>query len=170
MNTQATECGDYDIKAKDLHQLYAGYGAKPMNDDLVSVLAFATIEQPDNSIGDKVWLRLISGTSAFDSQICQWARELAHAIATSKPVRKKHGSRWLITSYSPTWGDSAAYDGVQWALCGTRPTAQGQSERLGCDRNAYTKLRNIVAGAVLLQAEQFEHLMRWSINYHRNER
>ena len=86
------------------------------------------------------------------------------------PVRKSGRRYPLVASYDRAWGDWAALDGLVVATgFGKRVSASERAVTLGCSRKSYTKARNLVAGALLLQSSQFEQELGWSWRVHAME-
>ena len=162
---------DFDIRGKDLRQHFAIFGRKTLPDNLQSVLQLAKSTMPDNHIGDKLWLTQVSGCVVYADHIKDWSREFAHAIATCKPYRGKYNKNtWLVASYKRDWGDWSALDGIVIATgFGERISARARAKQFKVNRDAYVKVRNLVAGALLQQSAEFEEALGWSSWVHRNE-
>ena len=159
---------DFDIKGKDTRQAFASFGRKALPDNLHSVLALATYNMPENHIGGAMWLTTVSGCTVYADKIKQWSNEFAHAIANVTPIRKKFANKVpLIPSYNATWGDWAALDGIVLATgFGERVPLLARSKQLNCQRDSYKKVRNFVAGALLLQMDEFEESIGHSVWVH----
>ena len=162
------DVGDYDLKKKDLRQRFALWSRRTLNDDYHSVLQLATTicrdENGQGFIGDKVWLRLVSGADIYDSPIRTWAIELSDAIGE---VRGSTGRKWM-KSYSHLWGNQAALDGVSLIVHGQVPISVNmRSQQFQCDRRAYSFCRNFVAGALSAQSATFENALEYSDRVHR---
>lgn len=162
------DVGDYDLKAKDLRQRFAIWSRKTLNDDHQSVLHLATKickdENGDGFIGDKAWLRIVSGADRYDQIIRDWATELADAIGDMHGIT---GRRWM-KSYDGAWGHQAALDGFSLAIDGrVLWSVNYRSRTLVCDRRAYAFCRNFVAGAIMAQSATFENALEYSLRVHR---
>lgn len=165
------DTGCYDLRAKGLRDKFAGFGRLPVSIDQLSVLELAkrvcVNQYGEHFVGDKVWLTSVSGIDRYSDTLKDWSRGFLGAFATMRPVKSK---RRLIASYTPVWGDVAALDGLQVAIFGKcTESALARSTALGVDRDAYTRARNYVAGALFLQASQFEAELAWSFEYHRKD-
>ena len=158
---------DFDVKGKDMRQHFALFGRKNLGDEHQSILQLAKSTMPENHIGDKLWLTQVSGCTVYGDAIKDWAREFAHAIATCVPIRRIKSKTWLVASYNATWGDYAALDGIVIATgFGERISARSREKQFGCNRDAYVKVRNLVAGALLQQSSEFEEAMGHSFWVH----
>ena len=158
---------DYAERGKDLRQRFAIFGRKTLDDHHHSILQLACSVMPENHIGCKLWLTQVSGTHIYADALKVWSREFCHAICTMKPLRRNGKPYPILTAYSPVWGDWAALDGLVIATgFGRRVPALEREETLGVNRKAYTKARNLVAGALLEQASQFERELGWSWRVH----
>ena len=157
----------FDIRGRDTAQRFASFPRKTLNQDLHSVLQYAKTLLPENHIGDKLWLTNVSGCSVYEAHIADWAREFAHAICTMKPLRKTRRYP-LVSSYKPEWGNWAALDAcVIVTRLGERVSINARCEQLGCKWDAYKKVRNLVASALLVQNSEFEYAMAISYAKHR---
>ena len=158
---------DYAERGKELRQRFAIFGRKALDDHHHSILSLAASVLPENHIGDKLWLTMVSGTDVYADSLKDWAREFCHAICTSKPLRKSGRPYPVVSSYDRSWGDWAALDALVIATgFGRRVAAYERARTLGCKRKSYTKARNLVAGALLIQASQFEWELGWSWRVH----
>ena len=163
------DLGCYDLRTKDLRDRFAAFGRLPVNIGQLSVLELARRvcinTYGDHFIGDKAWLTMVSGIDRYSDTLKDWARGFLAAFATCKGQGSK---RNLIESYTPVWGDVAALDGLQFAVLGrcAVPLLK-RAEQFGINRDPYRKARNYTAGAILLQAHQFEIELAWSVEYHR---
>lgn len=154
---------DYASRGKDLRQRYAIFGRKTLDVNHHSVLSLAKSTMPENHIGDKLWLTMVSGTAIYADDLKNWSREFCEAICTMKPLRRNGRPYPVVSEYSRAWGDWAALDGLVIATgFGRRVAAYEREKQLGCNRKRYTKARNLVAGALLVQADQFEEALGWS--------
>ena len=159
----------YDIRGRDLRQLYAGFGRLPLNDGAVWALSLASSTLPPNHIGFAAWITYVADVDCHGERLAQWVKDLARAMATCAPLLGKR-RRQLVTSYETRWGDQAALDGLTLALYG--PTkVKGHVERsdeFGCHRDAYKRIRDLIAGAVLLQLAQYEDALGWAVKVQRH--
>jgi hypothetical protein len=161
------EVGDYDKRGKDLWQAYAIFGRRTLPDDLHSALQlarqFSIHGAPEHGqrglgagfIGDKVWLRVVSGVNVYDKPIYEWSMHFAEALAGSYQLGKQ--SKRVIKSYKQAWGDEAACDGVDYVFYGeSAVSVKARTEQYGLSYQPYTRLRTYVAGVLLAQAARFE--------------
>lgn len=153
--------GCWDIKGQDLRQYYAGFTRRALPDGAIWRLSMACQYLPENHVGYKVWLTLVTGTDRFVPELQEWAIALGAAIAQMKPRRNKL-ARTYVPSYKPDWGRQAALDGVTQALYGEArtPPYTAQADRFGARYEAYRRIRDFVAGALMLAAGQFESELR----------
>lgn len=169
--------GDYslspdELRYKDftsfLRQRYAVVTRRPLSVEDHSVLQLATKlthdTYGDSHIGDKVWLTLVSGTSCYADTIKDWAFGLADAMGG---IRYERGNA-LVKRYSPLWGHKAALDGINLALFGNvQESVRTRCTATGADRKAYTRVRNFIGGALVMQGQQFEQEVGYSFEVHR---
>lgn len=165
------DIGCYDLRTKDLRDRFAAFGRLPVNIDQLSVLELARrvciTTYGDHFIGDKAWLTMVSGIDRYADSLKEWAKGFLAAFAKTKQGKSK---RNLIESYTPVWGDVAALDGLQMAVLGKCAVPlKARAEQFGMNRDPYRKARNYTAGAILLQAHQFEIELAWSVEYHRKQ-
>lgn len=161
---------DYSERGKDLRQRFAIFGRKTLDENHHSILALATAALPEHHIGDKLWLTQVSGTQVYADALMDWAKAFCHAICTCKPLRQSGIPYPVVPAYNASWGDWAALDGLVVATgFGKRVSASERAVTLGCSRKSYTKARNLVAGALLLQSSQFEQELGWSWRVHAME-
>ncbi len=149
-----------------MRQAFAGFSRVPMNDAAIWSLSQASAALPRHHIGYEAWITEIAGADTHMSRIVKWAKRLAWCAACLKPrlgVRR----RKMIEGYRQDWGDQAALDGVQLALTGQCASAGTQSEHFGIHRDGYRRLRNFVAGAIVLQSSQFESELAIAVRMNR---
>ena len=154
----------YDIRGRDLRQLYAGFGRLPLNDGAVWALSLASSTLPPNQIGYAGWITYVADVDCHRERLAQWVKDLARAMATCAPLLGKR-RRQLVTSYETRWGDQAALDGLTLALYGPNHVEPilGRAGEFGCSREAYKRIRDLIAGAVLLQLAQYEDALGWAV-------
>lgn len=162
---------DYDLRGQDLRQAYARFGRIPLSDAAVWSLSLAQSvvnESLPQHMGYQAWITDVAGVDSFAPELTQWACALADTFATVKPKLKQR-SRLLVENYSSDWGHSAALDGVKLALFGklSVPSVRERAEQHGCKREAYQRIRNLIAGCLLLQAWQFEDALGWAVRLQR---
>jgi hypothetical protein len=164
-----TETGCYDVRGRDIRQLYAGFCRITMREDLIWCLSLASSVRPDNHIGFELWITDVAGVTCHDNKIEEWCKSLGRTIATMSPLLGKR-RRVLVPSYKPEWGDKAAIDGLQMALLGKKSVKglRARAEELGCGWEAYKRIRNLVAGSVILQMDQFEEDLKWATRIQKN--
>lgn len=157
------EVGDYDLKTADLRTYYAGFCRRALPDGSIWRLSLASSCLPEGHPGYMVWLTMVSGTDRFGPKLHDWAMGLAATIAVMKP-RLKTRARTYVASYDHAWGRQAAADGLNIALYGSKsvPSIRQQAEALECDREAYGRIRNFVAGSLLLASDQYEDALQWA--------
>jgi hypothetical protein len=164
----AQEYGDYTIKGRDLRQLYAGFGRRPLSDGAVWALSLADSTMPLPHIGYQAWITCVADVDCHGEELAAWVKGLAGCMATVKPLLGKR-RRLLVTKYRQDWGDQAALDGLTLALYGPGSVTPVQTRALAfdCDRDAYRRIRDLVAGAVLVQLAQFEDALGWAVSVQR---
>lgn len=147
----------WDIRGGDLRTYYAGFCRRALPDEAIWRLSRASSYLPKNHIGYQVWLTMVAGTERFLLELQEWAIALGAAVAAMKP-RLGANARQYVPSYREDWGRQAAIDGAVLALYGERhvPPYTQQAERFGCRHSAYKRIRDFVAGAMLVAANQFE--------------
>ena len=158
----------FDIRGRDLRQLYAGFGRLPLQDGAVWALSLASSTLPPNHIGFAAWITYVADVDCHGERLAQWVKDLARAMATCAPLLGKR-RRQLVTSYETRWGDQAALDGLTLALYGPTKVEPilGRAGEFGCSREAYKRIRDLIAGAVLLQLAQYEDALGWAVGVQR---
>lgn len=169
MDAREVSKGDYDIRGRDIRQLYAGFGRKPLGDGAIWALSLAQSTMPPNSIGFEAWITFVADADCHGEKLRDWATGLARCMATVRPLLGKR-RRLLVTKFEPSWGDQAALDGLTLALFGPAkvPAILARSEEYGCSREAYRRIRDLIAGVVLFQIAQFEDALAWAVRIQRH--
>lgn len=162
------EAHSYDIRGRDLRQLYAGWGRLPLSDGAIWSLSLAQSTMPAGHIGFEAWITYVADADAHGEKLAAWVKDLARCMATVRPLLGKR-RRLLVTSYERTWGDQAALDGLSLALYGPQfvPATLARSQEFGCSREAYKRIRELVAGCVLMQVMQYEDALAWAVRLQR---
>lgn len=155
--------GDWDIKGQDLRQYYAGFTRRALPDGAIWRLSLASSCLPTGHPGYMAWLTTVAGTERFVPELREWAIGLGETIAKMKP-RLRLRSREYVPSYKPEWGRQASLDGLCIALFGEASVSsiRERAERFGCDREAYQRIRDFVAGALTLTIWQYEDALKWA--------
>jgi hypothetical protein len=167
MEAKAAETvGDYDVKGRDLRSYYAGFTRRALPEGAIWRLSLASSVLPQGHPGYKVWMTSVSGTERFVRELQDWAIGLGATIAAMKPKLRQR-ARVYVSSYEPEWGRQAALDGLCQALglslwAGEEMSILARSEQFECDRDAYKRIRDFVAGALILAAWQYEDALRWA--------
>lgn len=155
--------GDYDIKSQDLRQYYASFTRRALPEGAIWRLSLASSCLPSGHPGYMTWMTMVAGTDRFVVDLQDWAVGLGATIAKMKPRLRKR-AREYVSSYDHSWGKQASLDGLCIALFGeARVTSlRERAEEFNCDREAYQRIRNFVAGALLLAQWQYEDSLRWA--------
>jgi len=154
---------DYAIRGTDLRSYYAGFTRRALPEGAIWRLSLASSCLPVEHPGYMAWLTTVSGTERFCPKLQQWAIGLGATIARMKPKLRTR-ARTYVASYDHSWGRQASLDGLSVALFGKDavPATLARSEEYGCDRDAYARIRNFVAGAILLASWQYEDALSWA--------
>jgi hypothetical protein len=156
------EVGDYDVRGTDLRAYYASFTRRALPEGALWRLSLASSCLPEQHPGYKAWLTMVSGTDRFCPDLQAWAVGLGATIARMKPKLRMR-SRQYVASYGHEWGRQASLDGLCVALFGSEPASlRERADELGCDREAYQRIRDFVAGAIVLAAWQYEDALRWA--------
>ena len=166
---EVQEHGDYDLRGADLRQLFAGYCRIPLSDGAIWSLSLAQSTMPPNSIGFEAWITHVADSDCHGERLADWAKALAHAMATIKPALPGKRRELLVRSYRKEWGDQAALDGLTAALWGDSrvPSYDSRAEQFKCRWQAYKRIRDLVRGVVTLQMVQFESALAWAVRLQR---
>ena len=161
--TVASVQSDTGIKGGDLRQYYAGFTRRALPEGALWRLSLASSVLPQGHPGYMAWLTDVSGTERFCVELQQWAIGLGATIAVMKP-RLRRRARTFVSSYDHSWGRQASLDGLYVALWGKAsvPATVARADEYGCDRDAYRRIRDFVAGALILAAWQYEDALRWA--------
>lgn len=159
INVQA----DYDIKSQDLRQYYASFTRRALPEGAIWRLSLASSCLPSGHPGYMTWMTMVAGTDRFVVELQDWAVGLGATIAQMKPRLRKR-SRVYVSSYDHSWGKQASLDGLCIALFGVDkvPAVLARADEFKCDRDAYQRIRDFVAGALLLAQWQYEDSLRWA--------
>ncbi|HEY5851271.1 MAG TPA: hypothetical protein VIT62_10965 [Lysobacter sp.] len=154
---------DYDIKSQDIRQYYASFTRRALPEGAIWRLSLATSCLPSGHPGYMTWMTMVSGTDRFVVSLQDWAIGLGATIARMKPRLRKR-ARVYVTSYDHEWGKQASLDGLCIALFGADkvPAVLARADEFKCDRDAYQRIRDFVAGALLLAQWQYEDSLRWA--------
>jgi len=161
-----TEKWDID----DLRGYYAAFGRRQLPDAAHYTAAVASSTLPDSHIGYELWITWVAEVPFFQRQLDEWAEGLGELAATLKPrIGERH--RTYVESYRPEWGRQASRDGLRMAILGPNfvPGLQTRATELGCRWQAYKKVRDFVAGAALMQMQQFEAQLNWATRLKRHD-
>jgi hypothetical protein len=166
MNMESTKPaqtgGDWDVKGRDLRSYYAGFTRRALPEGALWRLSLASSVLPHGHPGYMAWLTTVSGTDRFCLPLQEWAVGLGATVAKMKP-RLRLRSREYVPSYADEWGRQASLDGLCIALWGECvPAVVARADEFGCDRDAYRRIRDFVAGALILAAWQYEDALRWA--------
>lgn len=159
---------DYQVKGRDLRQAYAAFCRRPLGDRAIWCLSLASSTLPDNHIGYEAWITEVSGADCHADTLRRWCVDLAEAAATLKPKLGER-RRQLVECYRPDWGATAALDGLQMALCGLQsvPSYDSRADHYRIRWQAYKRIRDLVAGCVILQMAQYEDALAWAVRTQR---
>lgn len=162
------EAHSYDIRGRDLRQAFAGFGRIPLNDSAIWSLSLAQSTMPAGHVGFEAWITHVADVDCHGQKLADWVRALARCMATVKPLLGQR-RRLLVASYETAWGDQAALDGLTLALYGPAHVEGhvSRANEFGCHRDAYRRLRDLIAGCVLMQAAQFEDALGWAVRLQR---
>jgi hypothetical protein len=154
---------DYQIKGPDLRSYYAGFTRRALPEGAIWRLSLASSCLPTGHPGYMAWMTTVSGTERFVPELQRWAIGLGATIARMKPKLRQRG-RQYVASYDHAWGRQASLDGLVLALFGAEnvEAIAARADTFGCDRDAYRRIRDFVAGAILLASWQYEDSLRWA--------
>ena len=174
--------GDYDIrdsdlKAKDVLQYIAlrtivesRIGPGNVSSVLSKANEFKKERYGDFHKGDLIYLSIVTGTKSYQKILNDWAIEFGEAISNST-LENKYYRKAIVSSYKAAWGQQASLDGLAIALDGKAlESVRERAKTFGCDRKAYQKVRNYVAGALLVQYDQFQAELLYSWRVHQYDR
>jgi hypothetical protein len=147
----------------DLRGYYAAFGRRQLPDAAHYTAAVACSTLPDNHVGYDLWITWVADVPFFEKDLIQWAEGLGEQAANLKPkLGQRH--RTYVESYRPEWGRLASRDGLRMAILGPNfvPGLETRATQLGCRWQAFKKVRNFVAGAAMLQMQEFETQPLWA--------
>lgn len=147
---------DWDLRGNEVEQDYASFGHRRLPLGLLWNLSLATASLPPRHVGYMVWLTTTAHTTAFCPSLQRWAIELAHYLGVAK-VQRKRRLEPLARGYTKAWGRRAALDGLIIGLF-DRDHAPGSHLRglqYQCDKDAFRRIRDFIAGAVVQASNQF---------------
>lgn len=165
--TKAQEVGDYDLRGPDLRTAFAGFCRRPTSDAANWALCQASRHLPEHHVGYELWMTDVAGADVYILGLMHWAKRLAWAAACLKP-RMGVRRRRMIEGYRRDWGNQAALDGLELGLMGRCASANARADQFGIHRDGYRRLRNFVAGVVVLQSGQFEAELALAVRAERN--
>lgn len=162
---------NHKISEDDVNNYYAGWGRHAMSDGAIWRLSLADSCMPENHIGYKVWLTKVAGTARFLPELQAFARSLAATMAKMHPkLEGREIAQPFLRGYRHEWGAQAATDALRLALFDAKPESDAdRADELGCGVKAYRKIRDIVAGIILVQERQFQDALMWAHKKHVKE-
>lgn len=147
----------------DLRGYYAAFGRRQLPDAAHYTASVACSTLPDHHVGYDLWITWVAEVPFFEESLTQWAEGLGELAATLKPkLGERH--RTYVDSYRPDWGRQASRDGLRIAILGPNhvPGLISRAAQLNCRWQAFKKIRNFVAGAAIIQLQQFESQLLWA--------
>lgn len=162
----------YDDIQAGLDSRFARFGLRPLSDSDVWALSMAAMVMPDGNPGAEAYLSQVTGTSLFAGRLTLWGRVVAIGIA-SAGYKAADGSRrrTYVEGYDEAWGRFAVADGLTLALYGREWLEAGIGERcnqLGCGKQAYQRIRDFVAGALLNAIAEYRVALAWATGAQRD--
>lgn len=157
---------DYTVRGRDLRQAFSGFCRVPLGDEAIWSLSQASAALPPHHIGYQAWITDVAGADCHMGPMIRWCKRLAWTFACLKP-RMGVRRRRTVEGYRSDWGNQAALDGLQLALTGSCPSGVKQAETFQIHRDGYRRVRNFVAGAVVLQMQQFESELQIAVRANR---
>lgn len=154
----------------DLRGYYAAFGRRQLPDAAHYTAAVADSTLPDTHVGYELWITWVADVPFFRDELEQWAEGLGELAATLKPrLGERH--RTYVESYRPEWGRQASRDGLEMAIKGPNyvPGLETRATQLNCRWQAFRKIRNFVAGAAIVQMQQFEGQLLWATRLKRHD-
>ena len=154
----------------DLRGYYAAFGRRQLPDAAHYAAAVADSTLPDSHVGYELWITWVADVPFFAAELQEWAEGLGELAATLKPkLGDRH--RTYVESYRPEWGRQASRDGLRIALLGPNfvPGLQTRATQLSCRWQAFRKVRDFVAGAAIMQIQQFESQLLWATRLKRHD-
>lgn len=143
----------------DLHTYYASFNRKAMPEGALQALSRASSHLPKEHVGYKVWMTCVAGPRLFYDDLAAWSIALGETIAKMKP-KLRYKSYPYVPSHKSDWGRQACLDGLELALTGKTESYDARAREFKISHQAYVRIRNFVAGALLLAMEQFEVELR----------
>lgn len=166
---EAREHG-HDIDGQDLDQRFAQFGRRHLSDAEVWALSMATMMMPDGSPGPEGYLSKVSGTTLYAPRLMAWGLGVASGISQAGYMaRNGRRRRAYVEGYDEAWGRYAVADGLTLVLYGhAEKNAADRVSRLGCGRQAFERIRDFVAGALLSAIAEFVVALEWSAGKRRD--
>lgn len=155
---------DYSVRGPDLRSYYAGFTRRALPEGAIWRLSLASSCLPTGHPGYMAWMTMVAGTERFCPELQRWAVGLGATIARMKPKLRARG-RTYVASYDHAWGKQASLDGLICALFSRDtdvPAIAARADEFKCDRDAYRRIRDFVAGAMLLSIDQYEDALVWA--------
>jgi hypothetical protein len=151
------------VKGNDLRSYFAAFGRRAMPDAAIYTLAAANSVLPDGHVGFEAWMTDAAGVPFFAPKLKAWSVDLARTAATLRPLLGKRRVP-LVKSWREDWGPQAARDGLCLALFGEGAVAglESRAKQYRCRWQAYKRVRDLVAGCVLRQMDEFESALVWA--------
>lgn len=136
--------GDYDLRAKCIDDWFA---VSPILDRCIDAAAVAQQSFSDAYPGWQIYSRIIRGDEVFDRQLQAWAILMARAVSRA---RKLNGRQFVgPRGRSPHWVAVAGCDALDHLLFRKYAISAGaRAALLGCDNEAYSRLRDTVAACM----------------------
>ena len=149
MNALAKDVqGDYDLRGRDADQAFA----TPRLNDAALTAATWRCPRTQGFPGLALYFRIVAGNVLNDDMLFDWARGLAQGLARS------HTTNWRRSRYvrGGDWVDDAGHDALWRVVTGRWPVSSSdRAEQYGIDAKTYRKVRDPVAGGMLVGLDNF---------------
>lgn len=110
--------------------------------------------------GWMLYRKIVAGVDIYDGEIEEWAYLSAHALANAS---QNNGRRYLWPSkIGKAWITAAAWDALDRVVQGAWPvTAEVRAEQYGVSAPTYRKIRNPVAGGIIIGLETYKQALHY---------
>lgn len=161
--------GDYDLRGKDLDQMFARFGMHALRDDEILALSLASMVTPKACPGAEIYLLHVAHAADCLPVVRAWGMGVARGLAGAQyKGRGRVRRRALVEGYSDAWGKYAVYDAIMlimYCACegiGTRCTM------LGVGKQGYRRIRDLVREMFAIAIAEYKLALMWALGYRRD--
>lgn len=161
--------GDYDVRGRDIDQLFASFGRRTLGDREIWALSLASMVTPDACPGYEAYLTVVAGVDLFTPELERWGMDVARGFASAgyKGKGRKY-RRTYVEGYKDEWGRYAVRDAVEWFVTGKCVGGKARGHELSVGENQYRKIRDLVRGCFDIAFAEYKLALVWALGKRRD--